>query len=166
MVLRMLSLMYRLKSVWAFPPLSVCFIAEKGGCLRIRRLVFSRPSILLWCCKSLYTFCKTLHRARLVRGMVFKQASKGGRRKEGERKRAVGGEKGRKEKSEESREGGSGDAGTMERELGLGTPLAVQGARSSGVRRGSARRRGGGSGGGEELSQTSSSHRVDVERGP
>lgn len=75
-------------------------------------------------------------------------------------------EKGRKEKSEESREGGSGDAGTVERELGLGTPLAVRGARSSGARRGSVRRRGGGSGGGEELSQTSSSHRVDVERGP
>lgn len=38
------------------------------------------------------------------------------------------------------------DAGAVERELELGTPLAVQGARSPGARRGSARRREGAEG--------------------
>lgn len=119
-----MSLMYCLKSVWAFfSPSLVCFIAEKGVCLRIRRLAFSRPNTLPWFCKSFSTSCKTLHRTRFVRGRLFKRESKeGGRR---EREKELGGGS-RKEGRRERRKRENG---------GEGMPAARSGSWGSAPRR-------------------------------
>lgn len=155
------------------PPAPVRFIAEKGVCLRIRRLVFSRPNTLPWCCKSLSTSCKTLHGARFVRGRLFKRESKEGwKERERERERKSWGGAGG-ERKEGRRERRKGERGCRRRGAGAGARHPAGGAGGSvpgsAAQRGTARLGGGregGSGGGAERSQTSSSHRVDVERGP
>lgn len=150
-----------------FSPSSVCFIAEKGVCLSIRRLCFP-PSkhltlVLQIFFHLLQNFCTAL--ASSAGGFSNESQKRGGK----ERKKELGEGRGRKEGRRERRKGEKG---------GEGMPAARSGSWGSAPRRRCGglgpRERGaallgsaeGGSGGGEKRSQTSSSHRVDVERGP